>query len=60
MWLASEEENALSMKLLWQPTKIGKPYWRRKKWGRGENWAQEDIGTIDVDDLLEESEIYFD
>ena len=60
MWLASEEEKRLEYEAALAANKNWQTILAQKKVGRGENWAQEDIGTIDVDDLLEESEIYFD
>lgn len=69
MWHASEEEKrqeeeaAQATTKNWQTiltqTKVSDPS-QRESGSPKESWAQEEIGTIDVDDLLEEAEVYFD
>jgi hypothetical protein len=68
MWHASEEEKrqeeaaAQATNKNWQTILTQKkvPDQAQKGGGRPETWAQEEIGTMDVDDLLEEAEVYFD
>lgn len=60
MWQASEEEKRQEYEATQATNKNWQTVLTQKKMSRGENWALEDISTIDVDALLEESEIPFD